>query len=340
MKTSKKASIPVLLTLLLIGFIGLNDYGVFLEDFSFRDLAKFHAGEEYEIINTTDYGFNIKKDEKIYGIPMAKMIKTIDENKDFKVLKSTLLIGIEDQEPIEWLEPGEKVQKIQDGKKPVYLTRDGLKGHILEDVLEPLKLVNLTTGAVLEDVRLSNENEKTLELKTGDSIRIKNLVEGKFIIIAEDEEEYLIEKDLVLVRGNKEEVTRVLSDRKSKAVIKKIMTEAHGHLGKPYIYGATGPNGFDCSGLTFAIYKNSANITLPRTAQAQAGAGVSVSLNELKEGDLLFYNTSGSGISHVGIYIGDNTMIHASTGSRAMIKANIHGSYFASRFVTARRIIN
>ncbi|MFG2375938.1 NlpC/P60 family protein [Streptomyces sp. NPDC048504] len=82
---------------------------------------------------------------------------------------------------------------------------------------------------------------------------------------------------------------------------------AYQKLGSPYVWGATGPNAFDCSGLVQAAY-SAAGVSLPRTTYAQINAGQRVSRSELRPGDLVFFY---SGISHVGIYVGDGQMIHA-----------------------------
>ncbi|ELP62321.1 NlpC/P60 family protein [Streptomyces turgidiscabies] len=82
---------------------------------------------------------------------------------------------------------------------------------------------------------------------------------------------------------------------------------AYQKLGSPYVWGATGPDAFDCSGLIQAAYR-SAGISLPRTTYAQINAGQRVSPSELLPGDLVFFY---SGISHVGIYVGNGQMIHA-----------------------------
>ncbi|MFC8079189.1 NlpC/P60 family protein [Streptomyces sp. NPDC057307] len=82
---------------------------------------------------------------------------------------------------------------------------------------------------------------------------------------------------------------------------------ARGALGKPYVWGATGPNGFDCSGLTQAAWR-AAGVSLPRTTYTQINAGRRVSRSQLAPGDLVFFY---SGISHVGLYVGGGQMIHA-----------------------------
>lgn len=82
---------------------------------------------------------------------------------------------------------------------------------------------------------------------------------------------------------------------------------ARGALGKPYVWGATGPNGFDCSGLTQAAWR-AAGVSLPRTTYTQINAGQRVTRSQLAPGDLVFFF---SGISHVGLYVGGGQMIHA-----------------------------
>ncbi|MFE9365151.1 NlpC/P60 family protein [Streptomyces sp. NPDC006978] len=82
---------------------------------------------------------------------------------------------------------------------------------------------------------------------------------------------------------------------------------AYGALGKPYVWGATGPASFDCSGLTQAAWR-AAGVSLPRTTYTQINAGQRVSRSELAPGDLVFFY---SGVTHVGLYIGGGQMIHA-----------------------------
>jgi cell wall-associated NlpC family hydrolase len=87
----------------------------------------------------------------------------------------------------------------------------------------------------------------------------------------------------------------------------KALAFAKAQLGKPYRYAAAGPSAYDCSGLTSAAWK-AAGVSLPRTSQAQFGAGKAVSKSDLQPGDLVFFY---SGISHVAIYVGNGTIIHA-----------------------------
>ena len=122
--------------------------------------------------------------------------------------------------------------------------------------------------------------------------------------------------------------------------INNVLKVAKEQLGKPYVFGSTGPDSFDCSGLAYYVFKNGAGITLPRNSKDQATVGTYVAKSDLKPGDLVFFNTSGSGISHLGIYIGNNEMIHAPRSGKNVEIVKITDSYWANRYVTARRVIN
>jgi cell wall-associated NlpC family hydrolase len=94
-----------------------------------------------------------------------------------------------------------------------------------------------------------------------------------------------------------------------KSAAATVIRTAMSKVGSPYVWGGTGPNGFDCSGFTGFAYA-SVGITLPHSSGAQAGLGTPVSRSELKPGDLVFFY---SPISHVGLYIGNGMMVHART---------------------------
>ena len=122
--------------------------------------------------------------------------------------------------------------------------------------------------------------------------------------------------------------------------VQAVIDLAHKQLGKPYVWGAEGPNSFDCSGLIYYVYKNAASITLPRTSSAQYSAGVAVSRSNLKAGDLIFSSTDGTGnITHVAIYVGDGQMIHAPRNGKNVEKVSINNSYWNKAYLGARRVL-
>lgn len=110
---------------------------------------------------------------------------------------------------------------------------------------------------------------------------------------------------------------------------------AQKQVGKGYVYGASGPSAFDCSGLTQYVYKKAAHKTLPRTTYAQVNKGKSVSLSKLKKGDLLFWG-SASAPYHVGIYVGDGQYVHAATPGQGVIKQSISAFFYPS---AAKRVL-
>jgi len=118
----------------------------------------------------------------------------------------------------------------------------------------------------------------------------------------------------------------------------RIVSKAAQYLGTPYRYGGSAPGGFDCSGFTSYIFKQF-NISLARTAAGQYAQGTAVSKANLIPGDLVFFNTSG-GISHVGIFVGNGKFIHSSSPrSGGVIYSGLGETYYASRYVGARRVI-
>ena len=123
--------------------------------------------------------------------------------------------------------------------------------------------------------------------------------------------------------------------------VNKVISLAKSLLGKSYVWGAQGPSTFDCSGFTYYVFKNAANITLPRVSQDQSTYGTYVSKSNLKVGDLVFFDTNGANdgnVSHVGIYLGNNQFIHASS-SKGKVVISEMSSYYSGAYVNARRVL-
>ncbi len=125
-------------------------------------------------------------------------------------------------------------------------------------------------------------------------------------------------------------------------IIENIINRAYSLLGYNYVWGSKNPanGGFDCSGLVYYLYQSEAGITLGGSSRTQAYNGYAVSWSNIQPGDLLFFNTSGSGISHVALYVGNGQMIHASDYIYGVCIDNIYSGNWSRNFVTARRILN
>ncbi|MDD7593350.1 MAG: NlpC/P60 family protein [Peptoniphilaceae bacterium] len=160
------------------------------------------------------------------------------------------------------------------------------------------------SGALLDDEKVGQEEQKPDEVDEEDD---------------QDEEE---------------------GEPRSSGGLSSVLDYAESKLGDAYVWGAAGPNSFDCSGLVVAAYRQ-AGISLPHSSASQFNRGYAVSLDNLECGDLLFFDTNGSGgVSHVGIYVGGGQMIHASTPSTGVRYDSINSPYYSSRFLGARRIFN
>ncbi|WHX49227.1 C40 family peptidase [Paenibacillus woosongensis] len=109
-------------------------------------------------------------------------------------------------------------------------------------------------------------------------------------------------------------------------------------LGTKYVSGGTSTDGFDCSGFTSYVFK-SLDIKLPRTSASQYNMGTAVKKDELKAGDLVFFNTSGNGISHVGVMVDGESFAHAST-KKGVIISKLSEDYYVKRYVGAKRILS
>jgi len=134
---------------------------------------------------------------------------------------------------------------------------------------------------------------------------------------------------------------------KSRQAEEKICTKVEKNakklLGLKYVWGATGPNKFDCSGFTQKVYKI-AGIKIPRNSRAQAKVGQYIKYENLQKGDMVFFDTNRRKtgvVNHVGIYLEDGKFIHASSGSKKVVITNFDKKrYYKSRFLWGRRIIH
>lgn len=117
-----------------------------------------------------------------------------------------------------------------------------------------------------------------------------------------------------------------------------VIKVARSMLGTPYKYGGVSPKtGFDCSGLVLYSYKQ-VGVQLPRTADDQFLATFPVAKKAIKRGDLLFFRINYRKISHVGIYLGNNTFIHAPSSGKKVSIARLDSPYWSKRFAKAGRI--
>lgn len=150
---------------------------------------------------------------------------------------------------------------------------------------------------------------------------------------------YVSTEYVSLRTGKKPETKTVLPAPSSKA--NEVISYAKQFLGTPYVWGGTDlEKGVDCSGYVFAVMQKF-GVTLNRNSASMTSNGVPVKKSELAPGDLVFFDTDrNGGISHVGIYIGNDQYIHSSSGNKSgVIISDITDSYSQTTYVTARRVL-
>lgn len=189
--------------------------------------------------------------------------------------------------------------------------------------------VNLRQGASLESTSIG-----TLSKGTEVSVVEKN---GDWYKVDLNGQEGYVYVSLITLKEEKKSVTRGDSSR-----LNTLYEVANDKLGKKYAFGAAGPDSFDCSGFTMYVYKNALGIDLPHSSKSQSTKGTSVSKDELQLGDLVFFDTDNDGeVSHVGMYIGDEKFIHASSGKKYKVTiSSLDEGFYQKGYMGARRIVD
>lgn len=153
---------------------------------------------------------------------------------------------------------------------------------------------------------------------------------------------YVTEASEVSNQENSDEALETVAtadDVEENNLVEEILETANQLVGTKYAYAGNSPStGFDCSGFTSYVFGQH-GISLPRSSSDMYSIGEKVNRHELELGDLVFFNTSGKRISHVGIYIGDNQFIHSSTSHGVIISDLNDPYYWSKRYVGATRIL-
>ena len=175
----------------------------------------------------------------------------------------------------------------------------------------------------LYKVRFGNHTSKSAARKVAEDLKRKRIIEVYYIVRPQD---------YAVAQG--------YPDRNA-GLREKIVTTAERYVGVPYRWGGESPStGFDCSGLTMVVYRIN-GLNLPRSSRQQWRVGKPINRRQLQKGDLVFFATSGGNrISHVGIYAGGDTFLHAPGRGRRIKTASLSSQYFKSRYRGARTYLN
>lgn len=338
---NRKHKLPTTIVgICLIGLIGFKDTGIFVREYvSTKEdgtEVTFNKEENVNILRERDRVYIIEKEDSRYEIPKDNIIKTTQE---YIVIKDTNILDKPSGNSIGLLNRDEIVQAIKyEGNYGQFSTKNGINGYIKLSDVEVASDDSISYGVSKIDKVLKNDNSFYTLVK-GEIVAIKDFKDDTYTIIDEDNSEFKVSGRYIELRRTKEKVTRGNVSKRA-ASVTKLIKGAYDELGRPYVAGDTGKRGYDCSGFTYSMYLNTLGITLNRSSNEQVKNGVEVKRDELIPGDLVFFRTTGKGIGHVGLYIGDNNMIHASSGSRKVMISSLDEAYYKVRYVTGRRILN
>ncbi len=196
----------------------------------------------------------------------------------------------------------------------------------LDSVQAPKRTGVVNTATLNVRSGPSTVHTKVATLSSGDTVTILGEVDGWYKL----DNGYVAGEYVTLSDGSQ-----------SGSLQSQIVAYARKFLGYPYVLGGRGPNSFDCSGLVQYVYKKF-GYTLNRTATTQLQDGVTVKKADLQPGDLVFFNSAGTGASratHVGIYIGSGQFLHASSPKVGVVISDLYSNYYKRVYTTARRII-
>lgn len=356
-----------LIALCAVSIFGLKDTGVFINEHVQRTYSgneiEFSIGEKVNIVEKENDSYIVTKGKARVTVPQDKVLVTKVDIPTYRIIKASPIQR--EGQIIRNLFIGEYAVLVEDkGDLVTVKCNDGTIGDVNPSSLEKIadQRDHETIIKVLENTEAKNKNDK-ISVEAGETVTVVNYDNGEFIIRAANGNKYSIDADKLDIESGKKlemptvEATKMVSLEMDEKEIEKVALEASTNkksqngkaqqiissaankLGSTYVYGATGNGGYDCSGLVYAVYKNEMGIELPRTSSAQSGFGTQIGKSNLQEGDLVFFNTAGSGVSHVGIYIGNDQFIHASSGQGKVITSSLSEDYYAKRYVNATRVL-
>ncbi|WP_288557301.1 C40 family peptidase [uncultured Lactobacillus sp.] len=194
-------------------------------------------------------------------------------------------------------------------------TREWIEARYTVDVNEetPVKTAAKTTKKKSAVVNLANKvKQATQKKKTtkADKVKKANQIVNETV------------KKTIAKKKTDNKISSVQASSRAAAVV----ALAKEQVGKPYVWGATGPDKFDCSGLVQYVYQHAAGINLPRTTYDQVKVGQTVPLDQLQAGDLVFWGSE-TAPYHVAIYIGNNQYVNSATPDQGTILQNMSSYY-------------
>lgn len=299
-------------------------------------VTTFQDGESVEIKDSKDQFYIIRKnDEDVMVTKNNVLLREIVSGKNVVKRITALKKAKNIDDNYRFLLEDEEVEILKnEGEYSLLRTEDNLEGYALTEDLSLSVVPKINLGFIQQPFDYFGTT-----YKSGDALIVRDYRDGNYYGLDTEGNEIVISKDNVrfqdeFLNRSDDELKRV-----DLAEANSVISIAKRQLGKPYVYGAAGPNSFDCSGFTTFVYKQ-IGIKLPRTSASQSRFGKPVEKNDLQPGDLIFFNTTGAGVSHVGIYIGNGKFIHSATSiNPGVIIDNLNTNYYIKTYISARRVL-
>ena len=288
-----------------------------------------------EVQYTVKKGDTLAKIAKKHGVSVQTLRAANDIQGSTLKRKQTLIIPTEGKKNLA------RSGKPASTKKIIYVAKKG----------DTISTIAKKTGVSVAEIKKVNHlrsskikpGQKIAYLKPSKSEPVKAAASKNEDLAELDEQEDLLDEaavdpSTIDVKKEAEETANLLGKWRSPEERSLFVKVAKGFLGAPYRLGGNSVKGLDCSAFVMKIYQLF-DISLPRTAHEQAHVGMRVNRGELQEGDLVFFNTRRA-FGHVGIYIGNNQFVHASSGKRNReVKIDsLDKPYYNQRFIKAVRL--
>jgi LysM repeat protein len=278
----------------------------------------------------------VKKNDSLYSLSKRYHVSVQEFKAANNIVSSHLKLGEKLVVPVRAASSNKRHAEAGKTTRSVYKVR---KGDTLYRIarktglsVDELKRINDISGASLKPGRILSLREsdpvEVVAKKPARSFTMRNALYT--------DEEY--ERTLAELTDSDQEKTVDLGKdlEMTTGVSKRLKKSAFSFLGTRYRFGGTSRSGLDCSSFVQQVFRD-LDIPLPRTAREQFRTGEPVTSYELQKGDLVFFRTYASFPSHVGIYLGDNKMIHASSRDHKVVISSMNTPYFRARFIGAKR---
>lgn len=310
--------------------------------------------EETKTTDTDEKSKIIVEDTKLKIVPSINATDIIEVKKDEEVIITETIndwVCVQTKTTKGWIYK-EKLKSKEDKKEEKQTTEQN-------QVVEESKLKTLYIGS--ESVNLRKEANTNSEVVTKLSLNTavdvyaeengwskvkvngnEGYISSSLLSEKKKETSRSLETPRTKTSENSSENTKTSQEKETTTTVQvsgkgaTAVETAKKYIGCSYVYGASGPSSFDCSGFTSYVFKQH-GISLNRTAAGQYSNGVAVSRNQLQPGDLVMFGKSG--INHVGIYIGGGQIVHAANKSRGVTTDTINSGYYNNNYVGARRVM-